>query len=159
MKAKFSPLELLTFELLNSSYNFNVVKDEKLDIQKLFQSYSVNIDFDHFFEEDGTIRVFAEIKVNNLKKPKVGYELSVTGMGLFKIKAPTDVDEKILSNLKYYSTLNMMINNLRNIMFQISNIGPLGGYLLPPIDILDLFKKKNEIVKKKKKSNSKQTIK
>lgn len=41
-----------------------------------------------------------------------------------------------------------MINNLRNIMFLTSNIGPLGGYLLPAIDIVDLFEKKNKESKK-----------
>lgn len=57
------------------------------------------------------------------------------------------ISETQLWNLKYYSTLNMMINNIRNVLYQTSNIGPMGGYLLPPVDILDLFKKKNEEMK------------
>jgi len=35
-----------------------------------------------------------------------------------------------------------MINNLRNIIYQITNLGPLGGYLLPPIDISQLLRDK-----------------
>jgi hypothetical protein len=105
MKAKFSPLELLQFELLNASYDFNISKEEKVDIQKLFQSYRVDIDFDHFFEEDNTIRVFTEIGINNLKKPKVGYKMTVTGMGVFKLTVGENAEEQIISNLRYYSTL------------------------------------------------------
>jgi hypothetical protein len=149
MKAKFSPLELHTFELLNSNYEFIVPKEDKLNIQSLFKSYSVNIDFEHhFLNETDEIQIFVIINVNNLKKPKPGYRLSAEGMGIFKLDEERNLSNKLLGNLKFYSTLNMMINNLRNIMFQQSNLGPLGGYLLPPIDIMDLFKKKQKATTK-----------
>ena len=150
MKAKFSPLELLKFELLDCSYKFNLDNDEEIDAQILFKTYSVDIEFDHFFDENETIRVFTEIKVNHLKKPKNGYSLSILGIGIFKLDLQKGTDEKLLDNLKFYSTLNMMINNLRNMIFQMSNLSPLGGYLLPPVDILDLFKKKQKKNKNEK---------
>lgn len=142
MKVKFSPLKLKQFELLESQFKFNVPKEGQVDVSSLFESYSVDIDFVHHFPEENTIQVFVKVKVNNLKKPKPGYVLFSEGMGIFEIQKSDSIDEKLSGNLRFYSTLNMMINNLRNIMYQISNLGPMGGYLLPPIDVLDLFKKK-----------------
>ncbi len=141
MKAKFSPLELKEFELLSSIYQFNVPKDEEVDLNELFKSYAVKIDFDHIEVDERILQVHVEIEVNNLKKPKAGYTFVTTGLGVFEIEKE-DLSDSVFFNLKYYSTLNMMINNLRNIMFQTSNIGPMGGYFLPAIDIVDLFKKK-----------------
>ncbi|WP_332910461.1 hypothetical protein [Algoriphagus boritolerans] len=45
MKAKFSPLQLLDFKLLESHYEFIVPKDEDVNVPDLFQSYPVDIDF------------------------------------------------------------------------------------------------------------------
>jgi preprotein translocase subunit SecB len=149
MKAKFSPLELLKFELLQSQLKFIVPEIDEIDVHELFKSYAVNIDFNHNYLEDEKIQVFVSVKVNNSRKPKHGYSMLAEGMGIFKVSDQENLNEKLLGNLKYYSTLNMMINNLRNIMYQTSNLGPMGGYLLPPIDILDLFKKKE-----KQKANS-----
>ena len=147
MKAKFSPLQLQVFELLQTSYEFIVPKQDEIDVPNLFKSYSVEIDFSHIVRDNDEIQIFVKIQVNNLKKPKDGYKLSAEGMGIFEINKTEKLSEGLLGNLRFYSTLNMMINNLRNILFQISNFGPLPGYLLPPIDIMDLFKKQQNAVK------------
>lgn len=150
MKAKFSALALHSFELLECHFSFNVPKEDEIEISSLFKSYSVNIDFNHIFRDENKIQLFVKIEVNYLKKPKPGYSLMTEGMGMFEINKTDELSDNLLDNLKYYSTLNMMINNLRNIMFQTSNVGPIGGYLLPPVDILDLFKKKKRQVQRKK---------
>jgi preprotein translocase subunit SecB len=149
MKVKFSPLELHSFELLESHFSFNVPNEEEVNVSLLFKSYNVNIDFTHKIHEEVEIHVFVRIEVNYLKKPKPGYSLMSEGVGIFQIEDDSQLSEGTAGNLKFYSTLNMMINNLRNIMFQSSNIGPMGGYLLPPIDIIDLFKKKDKQSSKK----------
>ncbi len=66
----------------------------------------------------------------------------VEGGGTFRIQDPEKVEENLRNNLSQFSTLNMMINNLRNIIYQITNLGPMGGYLLPPIDISQLLRDK-----------------
>lgn len=96
-----------------------------------------------------------KVEVNNSKKPKYGYSLLAEGMGIFEVNNQEGLEEQLLGNLKYYSTLNMMINNLRNIMYQTSNLGPMGGYLLPPVDILDLFKKREAKEKARSKKENK----
>ena len=144
MKAKFSPLQLLDFKLLESRYEFIIPDDEEINIKNLFQSYPVDIDFGiGKTNVEGEIQLFTKIKVNFGKKKSLpGYKLMVEGGGTFRIKDPENVDEGLRNNLSQFSTLNMMINNLRNIMYQITNLGPMGGYLLPPIDISQLFRDK-----------------
>ncbi len=144
MKAKFSPLDIEKFELLKSTYEFILPKAEEVDVLELFRTYSVQIDFNHFEKKDEDfIQVMVKIEVNNLKQPKVGYRLKAEALGVFRLQ-DNDLEKGVVYNLKYFSTLNMMINNLRNVMFQTSNIGPMGGYLLPAVDIADLFRKKQK---------------
>lgn len=144
MKAKFSPLQLLDFKLLESHYEFIVPEEAGFNVKDLFQSYSVDIDFGMGKTDvEGEIQLFTKIEVNFGKKKSLpGYKLMVEGGGTFRIQDPENVDEGLRNNLSQFSTLNMMINNLRNIMYQITNLGPMGGYLLPPIDISQLLRDK-----------------
>jgi preprotein translocase subunit SecB len=144
MKAKFSPLQLLDFKLLQTKYEFIIPDEEEIDIKDLFQSYLVDIDFEiGKTDVQDEIRLFTKIEVNfTKKKTRPGYRLMVEGGGTFRIQDPENVDEGLRNNLSQFSTLNMMINNLRNIMYQITNLGPMGGYLLPPIDISQLLRDK-----------------
>ncbi len=144
MKAKFSPLQLLDFKLLESRYEFIIPDDEEINVKDLFQSYPVDIDFGMGKTDvEGEIQLFTNIEVNFGKKKSLpGYKLMVEGGGTFRIQDPENVEEGLRNNLSQFSTLNMMINNLRNIMYQITNLGPMGGYLLPPIDISQLLRDK-----------------
>lgn len=154
MKVQFSPLQLLDFKLLQSHYNFLLPEENEVDIPTLFESYEVNIDFSVSSDEENKIQLLVLVDVNQGEENKAGYQLIAEGMGLFTIKNPDQLEEGLKSNLMQFSTLNMMINNLRNIMYQTSNLGPMGGYLLPPIDISKLLKDKieeREMESKKKK--------
>lgn len=144
MKAKFSPLQVLDFKLLESHYEFIVPKDDDINVKDLFQSYAVDIDFGIGKSDiEGEIQLFTKIEVNKTKRKMLpGYKLMVEGGGTFRIQDPENVEEGLRNNLSQFSTLNMMINNLRNIMYQITNLGPMGGYLLPPIDISQLLRDK-----------------
>ncbi|WP_114752012.1 preprotein translocase subunit SecB [Pleomorphovibrio marinus] len=144
MKAKFSPLQLLDFKLLESHLEFIVPDEGELDVQELFHSYSVDIDFGiKENEEDQEIQLFTMIQINSGEDDRLpGYKIMVEGGGTFRIQNPDELAESLKKNLTQFSTLNMMINNLRNIIYQITNLGPMGGYLLPPIDITQLLKDK-----------------
>lgn len=153
MKAKPSPLRLRDFELLKSTYQFNVPDVEVIeDVKELFESYKIDIDFLNQELDNGFIQVNCMLKVNTGKKPLPGYTMEAEALGVFSLEQAENLDKKVRGNLRFYSTLNMMINNLRNIIFQQSNLGPMGGYLLPPIDVLDLFDKKNKEIQKAKSS-------
>jgi preprotein translocase subunit SecB len=144
MKAKFSPLQLLDFKLLESHIEFVVPDEGELDVKQLFQSYSVDIDFGlQENENDHEIQLFTVIQINLGEQETLpGYKIMVEGGGTFRIQNPEELDENLKKNLTQFSTLNMMINNLRNIIYQITNLGPMGGYLLPPIDISQLLRDK-----------------
>lgn len=144
MEATFSALSLKRFELIRSNYEFHAPKEDEVEIPSLFDSYAVDIDFEHQFQDDNQFLVFVKIAVNHHDEFKVGYSLVAEGLGTFEINKSEELTEEQLSNLKFYSTVNMMINNLRNVMHRITNMGPMDGYLLPPVDILDLFQKKKE---------------
>ncbi|WP_339880562.1 preprotein translocase subunit SecB [uncultured Algoriphagus sp.] len=150
MKAKFSPLQLLDFKLLESHYEFIVPEEDDVNVKELFHAYLVDIDFGiGKTEVEGEIQLFTKIEVNmEAKKPVAGYRLMVEGGGTFQIQDPDNLEEGLKNNLTQFSTLNMMINNLRNIMYQITNLGPMGGYLLPPIDISHLLRDKVNAVEK-----------
>lgn len=144
MKAKFSPLQLLDFKLLESHIEFVVPDEGELDVKELFQSYSVDIDFGlQENEDEQEIQLFTVIQINLSEQETLpGYKIMVEGGGTFRIKNPEELEENLKKNLTQFSTLNMMINNLRNIIYQITNLGPMGGYLLPPIDISQLLRDK-----------------
>ena len=144
MRAKFSPLQLLDFKLLQTHYEFVVPEQDDLNLSELFSSYSVEIDFElGKGEEEEEIQIITMIEVNmDEEHPKPGYKIMVEGGATFKIKDAESIDEGLKNNLSKFSTLNMVINNLRNIIFQITNLGPMGGYLLPPIDITRLLQDK-----------------
>ena len=65
MKAKFSPLQLLDFKLLESHVEFVIPKESELDVKELFQSYVVDIDF-RLRENEKTkeILLFTTVEVN-----------------------------------------------------------------------------------------------
>lgn len=144
MKAKFSQLKLLDFKLLETHYEFQVSGQDEIDVKELFLAYPVEIDFDMGIgEEEEDIQLVVMIGVNLDKQSLLpGYQLKVEGGGTFRIKDSEHIEEGLKNNLSQFSTLNMMINNLRNIIYQITNLGPMGGYLLPPIDISRLLKDK-----------------
>ncbi len=142
MRAKPSQLKLMAFHLLKSDYEFIVPDEDKVIPQKLFDAYAIDIDFSHnpCVELPSHIQVFVQLKINHTKK-KAGYRFIVRGMGVFKLN-DQKLDASIAQNLRIFSTLNMVINNLRNIIAQKTAFAPMGVYLLPPIDIQDLMKKK-----------------
>ncbi|HPQ35749.1 MAG TPA: protein-export chaperone SecB [Tenuifilaceae bacterium] len=144
MRAKQSPLKLAVFHLVKNSFEFIVPKEDEIIPQVLFESYPIDIDFAHQQLPDSTthIQVFVEIKINNSKK-KSGYSIVVEGMGVFQLD-DKNLENEVAYNLRIFSSLNMMINNLRNIIAQQTAFAPMGVYLMPPIDIKDLIGKKME---------------
>ena len=50
--------------------------------------------------------------------------------------------EDVRKNLAYYSTVNMMLNRIRAHISLITATSTLGSYVLPAVDVTDLFKQK-----------------
>ena len=149
MKANLSPLKLTSFALLRASYEYIVPEKVKKGAtpSNFFDSYNIEIDFSHK-EEDCGIAVIVKVEVNNTDKPKPGYKLFYEAGGTFSLPPKENLKEEVYNNLYFYSTISIIIGNIRNIIAATTANGPFGTYLLPPIDINSLFKAKKEELKK-----------
>jgi preprotein translocase subunit SecB len=145
MKAQKSPIGLDYFAVLQSHYDFIQPKREPKDLKKLFNSYELDIEFAHHEGEEGEIRVFAKIGINYLKKPVPGYKILTEGVAVFSFEN-RELPEKEQQNLRYYSSLSILIGYLRSSIAEMTSSSPYGPFLLPPVDINDLFRKKAELV-------------
>ncbi|MFZ4414882.1 MAG: hypothetical protein ACOYOV_17480 [Bacteroidales bacterium] len=144
MIALQSEIHLERFAVLHSLYEFNPPKRNPKDIQQLFKSYEVDIDFAHHINEDKTIQVFTKISINQTDKPMFGYKLFVEGVAVFSLDTTAVLTEEEEKNLKFYSTVNILIGYLRNTLTSLTASAPMGPYLLPPLNMSDLFRKKSE---------------
>ena len=142
MIAQQSAIKLDHFAVLQSHYEFEQPKKSPKDILKLFRSYEIDIDFAHHEEEEGVIRVFVKIGINQAKKTIPGYKLLVEGVGVFHLDEEEITDQE-KNNLKFFSSVSIVIGYLRNSLTSITSSAPLGSYLLTPIDMAVLFTKKN----------------
>lgn len=144
MIAQSSAIKLENFAVLQSHYEFEQPKKELKDVKKIFDAYEIDIDFAHHDEEeDNTIHVFVKIGINQAKKTLPGYKLLVEGVGIFSLKEEDLTEEKI-NNLKYYSTVSIIVGYLRNTLSGITASAPFGPYLLPTIDMQKLFALKGQ---------------
>lgn len=144
MIAQSSAIKLEHFAVLQSHYEFEQPKKNIKDVQKIFDAYEIDIDFAHHDEEeDNTIHVFVKIGINQAKKTLPGYKLLVEGVGIFSLKEENLTEEK-KNNLKFYSTVSIIVGYLRNTLSGITASAPYGPYLLPTIDMQHLFALKGQ---------------
>jgi preprotein translocase subunit SecB len=68
----------------------------------------------------------------------------VEGAALFSLDRTKELTEKEESNLKFFSTVSILIGYLRNTLMTMTSSAPMGPYLLPPVNTTDLFRKKAE---------------
>jgi preprotein translocase subunit SecB len=144
MKALPSEIKLIDFNILQSHFTF-VPSKKKIkpnEIQNLFNGYELDIDFDHRINKDDTIQVFTKIEVNTIGQPLAGYQLSIEGVANFTFTESDQLTDAQRKNLKSFSTVNILIGYLRNSLATMTASSPLGQYLLPPVNINDLFAKK-----------------
>lgn len=139
-----SEIHLDNFAVLQSHYVFIQPKKNLKDLHKLFNSYEIDIDFAHQINENGTIQVFTKISVNENEEPLPGFQLLVEGAAIFSLDAPDGLTDEEEKNLKFYSTVSILIGYLRGTLASITSSSPMGSYLLPPINMADLFRKKSE---------------
>lgn len=144
MLAKRSPLKWHNFALLQSHFRFvdNRNEDGPVDVEALFESYPIDIDFALKEPEDGLRAVFVKVLVNWPDEGPVGYKLFVEAVGMFSITDEENLSKEIRSNLAHYSTVNMMLNRIRSHISEVTASSALGTFTLPGVDITDLFKQK-----------------
>lgn len=139
-----SEIHLESFVVLQSHYQFTPPKKIPKEPQTLFRSYEIDVDFAHDVKNEDTIQVFTKISVNQNEKALLGYQLFVEGAAVFSLDDMTNLPENEQKNLKFYSTISILIGYLRNTLTALTASSPMGPYLLPPINMADLFQKKSD---------------
>jgi len=160
MKAEKSNLVLLDFYLLENIFRvsdgtFDSNDQMKEEVEVSFDLYEIDIDFGHKDVDENNFEVFMNLKIN-ADGLLPGYSIDCSGVGQFFLEKPEDEKNlKVYKNLKLYSTVNIVLNQLRNIVSMQTSFGPYGNYILPAIDITKLFRDKIEQQKNKKSAEQK----
>lgn len=157
MKAQLSPLILLDFAILNSSFKF-IAPAENIDIRKLVADYLIDIDFAIIQDSDGT-RVFIKTAINQAETEMPGYSIFAEAVAIFELSKTTTLKAEDKKALLQYSAVSIALNSLRGFISSLTANAPFGKYILPSIDVNNLFQQKIGILKKhsptKKKAVSK----
>jgi preprotein translocase subunit SecB len=153
MLAKRSPLKWHDFALLQSYFRFVAPNEDNSEVHvvQLFESYVIDIDFVIKKPVNGKRQVFMKVLVNWPEGGPAGYKLFVEAVGLFSVDGEGDMREDVRKNLAHYSTVNLMLNRIRAHISMITGTSVLGSYVLPAVDVKDLFMQK---AAKKKPSTS-----
>lgn len=154
MKPQLSPLILLDFAIINNSFKF-IAPTDNTDIRKLLSDYLIDIDFAIVQEPEST-RVFIKTSVNQSEEELPGYSIFAEGVAVFDISKTANLTEDDKKSLLQFSAVSIALNSLRGFISSLTANAPFGRYILPSIDVNDLFHQKAKanvkpLAKKKKK--------
>jgi len=147
MKPQLSPLILIDFAIINSSFKF-IAPSDNSDIRQLVSEYQLDIDFAIIPENENT-RVFIKASVNQVENEIPGYSIFAEGVAVFNLSEKATLSEEDKHGLLQYSAVSIALNSLRGFISSLTSNAPFGRYTLPSIDVNDLFQQKAKIVQKK----------
>ncbi|MDY0152845.1 MAG: hypothetical protein RBS43_11275 [Candidatus Cloacimonas sp.] len=111
----------------------------------------LDIDFDLYInnEDDHLLRVFYTVKVKvAASKQSAGYQINVRVAGDFEIDRSLPCDSDGFTQLAKFSSVGITYNNLRAYLQTVTSFYPAPPYILPTIDLNDLWIKKGQEVQK-----------
>ena len=146
MKALLSPLVLQDFVIINSNFKFKAF-ESNVDIRHIVSSYSIDIDYATVKEELVT-KVFMKASVNRGEKALSGYSIFAEGVAVFEVSQTSKLSEADKKSLLQYSAVSITLNSLRGFIATLTANAPFGRYILPSIDVNDLFKQKAAAIQK-----------
>ena len=146
MKPQLSPLILLDFAIINSSFKF-IAPPDNSDIPKLVSAYVIDIDFAIIKEHENS-RVFIKATVNQGETEMPGYSIFAEGVAVFEISKTATLTEDDKKSLLQYSAVSIALNSLRGFISSLTANTPLGRYTLPSVDVNNLFKQKAKEIQK-----------
>ena len=154
MKPQLSPLILNDFAIINCNFKFTA-PPEKTNIRKIVEEYALDIDFAIVKDKDNT-RVFIKASINQGDNNLPGYSIFAEGVAIFELISTSSLSEDDKKSLLQYSAVSIAINSLRGFISSLTANAPFGKYILPSIDVNNLFQqkvntpKKNSLSKRKK---------
>lgn len=156
MKPKLSPLRLIDFAVINSSFHFTGLGDNQVELSDLYNEYSIDIDFAFIEDEDPFHKAYVKAEVNFEETKLPGYSIFAEGVAIFSVIDGDALSPEDKNSLLQYSAVSIALNSLRGFIATLTANAPFGRYVLPSIDVNDLFKQKSadqDKVKKTKKGN------
>ena len=81
--------------------------------------------------------------------------LTIVVEGIYKIN--NNIPDKEVKSAKHFGSLNLLVNYLRTVFFNITSMTANGGQLLPLINLAELHKRNIEIKKSTKKNTTKKS--
>jgi preprotein translocase subunit SecB len=142
MIANTSPLKLINFYLYDKYYRYIEPEKEVENWNEITDQYPIDIDFHHQSLEEDYFQVSVSIEVNPGEEKLPGIHLATHGIGIFQLPDAEKLNESVAGNLRVFSSLNIVINNLRGELNNATSQSPIGRYYLPAIDIGSLIKSK-----------------
>lgn len=140
MKAVSSPLEQLSFDIINSKISTIFSDDTTIDLILQTKSYPIDIDYTIKHQSDQNIFVIlVSIAINAEEQP--GYSISVEGAGVFTFSEIVDDNHK---QALLHSAVIICITNLRAYINSTTSYFPIGRFSFNVIDMVKLFKSKSE---------------
>jgi len=85
-------------------------------------------------------------KNSNIEELGSNITLSIVVEGIYNIS--TNIAEKNIEYVKHTGSLNLLINYLRTVFFNITSLTANGGQFLPLMNINELHLKRDEVIKK-----------
>lgn len=144
MEIKRSNLKLDNFTILVCNIA-TIGADKKVSTEKL-KSIPVDLDFDILTNKNSSskIRIMLEVKSNEVTKPLPGYMYSVVCSADYNIKGLGKLNQQKKDRHILFTALPLAIAMLRSHMYNVTSNFFYGHYMLPSIDLIDLFEKKYE---------------
>lgn len=142
MELKKSEIELEKFSVLASSIA-TIISEKKISGEEL-GSLSIDLDFDILrnAKSKNKVKIILEINCNNSENPKPGYAYSLVAETEYFIQGFNKLDQDSQNKRILFTALPLAIAMVRSYLFNGTSTFRYGHYLLPSIDLLDLFEKK-----------------
>jgi len=142
MEIKRSDLKLDKFRMLACSFAA-VPSDKKLSSEAL-KINPIDLDFDILTNKKSSsnIKIVLELQSNEIEKPSPGYAYSIVCDAEFNIKGLGKMSQEKQDKNILFTALPLAIAMVRSHLYNVSSNFPHGHYLLPSIDLNDLFDKK-----------------
>jgi len=142
MEIKKSDLKLESFSVLACSIA-TIPSEIKIKSEDIV-SHPINLDFDILsnVKNKNKIRILIEIDSNSSENPKAGYAYSLAAEAEYYIKNLSKMDTDSQNKCILFTALPLAIAMVRSHLYNGTSNFRYGQYLLPSIDLPDLFEKK-----------------
>ncbi len=142
MEIKRSDLKLDKFTML--ACNLATVPSNKKITSESLKEIPIDLDFDILTNKKNSskIKIVLEFHSNEIEKPLPGYMYSVIAEAEYNIKGLGKMSIEKQNRYILFTALPLAIAMVRSHLYTVSSNFPYGHYLMPSIDLTDLFEKK-----------------